>query len=157
MTRSYTACPATTLGWSTSGKPLLVTNVRLVSPPSPPPAAPLSPSSSLVADGEPAVAPRPPARPDAEPFFFLRPPLASGGIFWEGSWGTDIMPGIVPITLCCDQAGLPRDRGEPIAMRCTTNEADGVRTKNRYNSGGHFSLITPTPTHFDHEFVTLCW
>lgn len=72
-----------TLGWSTSGKPPLVTNVRLASPSPAPPLA--------------AVDPRIPAEED---FFFLRTlPLASGGIFWEGSGGMKVMPGIVPITL----------------------------------------------------------
>ncbi len=56
---------------------------------SPPPAAPPG-----VAAGRPRV-------PGEELFFFLRTlPLASGGIFWEGSGGIDIVtPGIVPITL----------------------------------------------------------
>lgn len=74
-----------TLGWSTSGKPPLVTNVRLASP-SPPPPIPAA-----------ADDPRP---PPAGAFFFLRTlPLASGGIFWVGSGGMEATPGTVPITL----------------------------------------------------------
>lgn len=91
-----------TLGWSTSGNPLLVTNVRLASLSPPPPPASPSPIAAGVADGNPAVEPHVPAE---AAFFFLRTlPLASGGIFWEGSGVMEaVTPGIVPITLCyCD-------------------------------------------------------